>query len=87
MAPAVSLSFRASAERAEMLDKLAAATNRTKSWLLEQALAAYLEREFWQAAHIERGLEELSRGQGVPHDDVVSWLTSWGSEHETDPPA
>ena len=87
MAPAVSLSFRASAARAEMLDKLAASTNRTKSWLLEQALAAYLDREVWQAAHIDKGLEELGRGEAVAHDAVASWLATWGSEQETDPPA
>ncbi len=72
------LSFRVDTEKARQLDELATATARPKSWLLEQALDAYLETQAWQVAHIEKGLKELDRGEGVPHAEVAAWLKSWG---------
>jgi putative acetyltransferase len=72
------LSFRVDIDKARRLDELATATARPKSWLLEQALDAYLETQAWQVAHIEKGLKELDRGEGVPHAEVAPWLKSWG---------
>jgi predicted transcriptional regulator len=72
------LSFRVDADKARRLDDLATATARPKSWLLEQALDAYLEVQAWQVAHIEQGVRELDRGEGVPHAEIATWLKSWG---------
>ena len=72
------LSFRVGADKARQLDELAAATARPKSWLLEQALDAYLEVQAWQVAHIEQGVRELDRGEGVPHAEIAAWLKTWG---------
>lgn len=72
------LSFRVDTDKARRLDELAAATARPKSWLLEQALDAYLDTQAWQVAHIEKGLKELDRGEGVRHAEVAAWLRSWG---------
>lgn len=70
------LSFRVDADKARRLDELATATARPKSWLLEQALDAYLEVQAWQVAHIAQGLQELDRG--VPHAEIAAWLKTWG---------
>ena len=80
------ISFRISPERSESLDALAEATDRPKSWHLEQALAAYLETQSWQIAHMEKGLEQLRRGESVPHEAVAGWLSGWGTDDERDPP-
>ncbi len=40
----------------------------------------------WQIAHIEKGLEQLRRGETVSHDKVAQWLGLWGSDNEGDPP-
>lgn len=86
MSSSISLSFRTSKERAERLERLVRATERPRSWLLDQALDAYLEAQDWQVVHIAQGLEELGRGEGVAHDEVAAWLASWGSEAEREPP-
>ena len=72
------LSFRVDPEKARRLDALATATARPKSWLLEQALDAYLEMQAWQVAHIAKGVAELDRGEGVSHAEVSAWLKTWG---------
>ena len=86
MPRSVSLSFRTSREKAERLEVLSRATDRAKSWLLEQALDAYLDAQSWQTAHIEKGLNELRRGEGIPHEDVAEWLATWGTDQERNRP-
>jgi predicted transcriptional regulator len=78
MAGTTSLSFRVSEEAAERLDALAEATDRPRSWLLEQALDSYLEVQAWQVEHIRQGLADLEAGRTVPHEEVAEWLKSWG---------
>ncbi len=86
MASSVSLSFRVSPEKAAQLQSLAEATDRPKSWLLEQALENYLEVQAWQLAQIDAGLEDLKAGRMIEHERVVAWLESWGKPDELDPP-
>jgi predicted transcriptional regulator len=76
MAGTTSLSFRVSDETAERLDALAVATDRPRSWLLEQALDSYLEVQAWQVEHIRQGLAELDAGLGIPHEEVVERFAS-----------
>ena len=80
MTRTVPLSLRISEKKAREIETLAKATDRSKSWLLEQALDAYLETQSWQIARIERGLAEIERGEGVPHEKVAEWLSGWGRE-------
>jgi predicted transcriptional regulator len=77
MAGSTSLSFRVPEETAKRLDALAEATDRPRSWLLEQALESYLEVQAWQVEHIRQGLADLDAGRTVPHEEVVEMLKSW----------
>ncbi len=90
MTRTVPLSLRISEQKAREIETLAKATDRSKSWLLEQALEqaldAYLETQSWQVARIERGLAEIDRGDGVPHEEVAEWLSGWGGAGEDEPP-
>lgn len=86
MTRTVPLSVRISEEKAREIETLAKATDRPKSWLLEQALDAYLETQSWQVARIERGLAEIDRGAGRPHEEVAEWLSGWGGAGENEPP-
>lgn len=74
----VSISFRISENKAKQLEQLAEATDRPKSWLLERALDDYLDVHTWQVEHMEAGLRELREGAGVPHEEVLDRLKSWG---------
>ena len=56
------------------LDTLAAATGRSKSWLVAEALRSYVaaEKEFVEA--VEHGIEAANQGRLVDHDAVVAEL-------------
>ncbi len=80
MTRTVPLSLRISEQKAREIETLAKATDRSKSWLLEQALDAYLETQSWQVARIERGLAEIERGEAVAHEEIAEWLSGWGHD-------
>ncbi len=86
MARTVPLAVRISERKAREVEALAKATDRPKSWLLEQALDAYLETQTWQIARIERGLAEIERGEAVAHEEVAELLSGWGRDGEGKPP-
>jgi predicted transcriptional regulator len=87
MSDMTSLSFRVPKAKAEQIEQLAKAMDRPKSWLLQEALDAYLDLQAWHVAQIEQGRRELREGKGIPHEKVVAWLESWGTEDESEPPA
>lgn len=63
-------SFTLSAELAERLDRLARETNRSPETLIGEALESYLDLRRWQMDRIRQGIEEIERGEGIPHDDI-----------------
>lgn len=74
------VSFRIDRQQDELLEKLAEATDRPKSWHLGQALNNYLEVQLWHLRHIQKALDGLKEGKVklVPHAKVVARLRSWG---------
>jgi predicted transcriptional regulator len=73
------LSFRAPSDSAARLDALADATDRPRSWLLEQALEQYLEIQAWQIGHIAEGLADVEAGRLVDHETVMADLERWAA--------
>ena len=82
----VPLSVRISEDKARRIEALAKATDRPKSWLLEQALDAYLDSQAWQVARIEEGLADIQSGAALAHEEVAEWLAGWGGDREDKPP-
>lgn len=62
------------------LEKLAKATDRTKSYLAAEAIRAYVELNEWQIAEIKKAIKEADSpdAQWIDHADVEKWLVSWG---------
>lgn len=86
MGDTVSVSVRVSKAKAKKVEQLAKATERPKSWIVEQALDAYLDANAWQVAHIQKGLADLKAGKAVEHERVAAWLKTWGGSREGKPP-
>lgn len=86
MAGDVSISFRIDQKKAKKLEALAKATDRPKSWLLEQALDEYLQTQAWQISHVKEALAHAGPGETIEHDKMKHWLLSWGTNEENEPP-
>jgi predicted transcriptional regulator len=58
------------------LDALAAATERSRAWHIEQAIRRYLADEAWQVEAIREALADYRAGadDSAPHDEVMDRL-------------
>jgi len=77
------ISFRIRSEKVDELEQLAKATDRPRSWHIEQALDAYLDVQSWQIAQIEKSLAEMDAGKGIPHEEIKKELGNWGKGSKT----
>jgi predicted transcriptional regulator len=68
------ISFRAAADTIDTLDSLAAAQDRPRSYLINEAITNYIELHAYQDALVRMGLEEMRKGHVVSHEEVVKRL-------------
>ena len=82
-------SIRLIDELAARLDQLAASLDRPWAWLIEQAIARYVDEEAWQVAAITEALAEYRTGGAAlhPHDEVMGRLEAKirGQTDDADP--
>jgi predicted transcriptional regulator len=72
------ISFRAAAKKIDALDLLAAAQDRPRSYLINEAITNYIELHAYQDALVRKGLEEMQKGHVVTHDEIVRRLKGKG---------
>ena len=68
------------------LEKLAKSTGRSRSFLAAEAINEYLDLNEWQVAGIQKAVASLDRGEGVSHEQVKEWVSSWSSKKERPTP-
>jgi predicted transcriptional regulator len=68
------ISFRADAEKIDVLDSLAAAQDRPRSYLINQAIDNYIQIHAYQDALVRKGIEDMQKGRVVSHDEVIKRL-------------
>jgi predicted transcriptional regulator len=77
MSASVSLSFRVDEQTVAQLDQLAEATDRQRSWILEQALHAYLKHHAWQVEDIRQALAEADAGDFATDEEMAETFASF----------
>jgi predicted transcriptional regulator len=78
MATEKTISFRANSKKIDVLDSLAAAQDRPRSYLINEAITNYIELHAYQDALVRKGLEEAEGGHVVGHEEVVARLRRTG---------
>ncbi len=86
MADSKVLSVRISAKTEKRLARIAKSMRRSKSFLGAEAIEEFVAVQEWQIAGIHEALAALDRGEGVPHEDVKSWVESLGTGAERPKP-
>jgi predicted transcriptional regulator len=71
------ISFRIEPSKLEALDSLADALDRDRTYLLNEAVTAYLEVQQWQIEQIEKGLKQADAGKLIPHGKVKEMAARW----------
>lgn len=82
-------SIRLQPELEEPLEVLAKKLDRSKNYLINQALKEFVARQElaeqrWQETL--PALESMMAGRGVPADKVFEWIRSWETENELSRP-
>jgi RHH-type rel operon transcriptional repressor/antitoxin RelB len=79
MAKGSLLSVRMPDKLAERLEKLAKATDRSKSYLATAAIEEFVAIQEWQVQAIKEGIAEAEAGKIIAHDKAIKELRKWGS--------
>jgi predicted transcriptional regulator len=56
--------------------------NRSKNYIINQAVGGYLEREVLSDHRWQETLPAMGEARGVPADEVYEWLRSKGTDNE-----
>lgn len=71
------VSFRIDSDQVEALDALAGALERDRSYLLNEAVRAYLDVQKWHMEQIQAGLRDAKAGKTRSHAEVRRMASQW----------
>lgn len=71
------ITFRIEAGKREALDAIAAQMDRDRSYILNEAISAYLETNQWQIEHIQHGMRQADAGEFATDDEVKAAFAKW----------
>lgn len=76
-------SVRLNPEVEQPLEILSKKLDRSKSYLINQAVREFIARQSVEDSRWEQTLEaieSISKGESIDETDVNAWLNSWGTE-------
>ncbi len=82
-------SIRLQPEIETPLEKLAEKLDRSKNYLINQAIREFIERKVSSDKRWSETLDAINSvraGNLVDEDEVSAWLDSWGADNEINPP-
>ena len=71
------ISFRIDSEKVSALDTLAETLDRDRTYLLNEAVTAYLDVQQWHLEQIKAGLRQAQAGKTVDHGAVKKMAHRW----------
>ena len=71
---------------ANRIDLLAARLDRPRTWIIKQALAAWVDQEEERPRLTLEALADVATNNVIDHQSVLAWADSLGTDHEQPPP-
>lgn len=71
------LTLRLDPKLAKQLDKLADATERSRSYLISEAIREYVSINEWQIEEIRNAVTEADRGDFASEEEVQRTVSKW----------
>ncbi len=71
------ISFRIDTRLKEALDAVADDMDRDRSYVLNEAVAAYLDAHSWQIDHIKEGLRQADAGEFATDAEIATAFARW----------
>lgn len=82
-------SIRLSDDVDKPLESLAKQLDRSKNYIINQAVKEFLARQSLEHSRWQdtlEALESLKAGKSIGEEDVNAWLNSWGTNNRKTPP-
>ncbi len=67
-------------EMAERVDEIAERLERSKNWIVKQALSAWLDQEDERSRLTREALADVDSGHVIDHQAVQAWAESLGTD-------
>jgi predicted transcriptional regulator len=71
------ISFRLDSDKVDALDVLAKALARDRTYLLNEAVAVYLDVQQWQLEHLKASIKQADTGRLIDHREVKKTVSNW----------
>ena len=65
-------SIRADSQTMEALGRIAEAMDRSRNWVINDALKTYVEDNAWLEEQVSKSRQEIAEGKGIPHDEAMA---------------
>jgi predicted transcriptional regulator len=65
-------SIRADSQTMEALGRIAEAMDRSRNWVINDALKAYVEDNAWLEEQVAVSRREIADGKGIAHDEAMA---------------
>jgi predicted transcriptional regulator len=82
-------SIRLNSEMEVPLENLAHKLDRSKNYIINQAIKEFVQRQSMDDSRWEdtlAALNSIKAGKAIDGNEVASWLESWGTNEELSPP-
>ena len=76
--PSLPITTRLDKESIEKLENLSKSTNRSKSFLVAEAVDKYLREQEWQVEAIKKGLKQAGTGQFAADNELRAFFNDRG---------
>ena len=73
-------------QMAEKVDQMATRLERSRGWIMRQALSAWIDQEEERSRLTREALADVDVGQVIDHQAVQAWAASLGTDHPLDVP-
>jgi len=77
MVEKTTVTFRIDGDMKDALDAIAEGMDRDRSYVLNEAVAAYLDTHRWQIDHIKEGLRQADAGEFATDAEVAAAFRRW----------
>ena len=71
---------------AEKVDMMATRLERSRGWIMKQALAAWISQEEERNRLTQEALADVDAGEVIEHQTVQAWADSLGTNNPLPPP-
>ena len=69
------ITIRTKSNTVKKIGAIARAMDRSRNWVIEDALKQYIDQQAWYLEGIQQAQESLEAGKGIPHEELMAEIS------------